>query len=240
MFGFCQSFAQSRYINADSPMALRSESPAGSPSFKANQPSISVNSEASSEEVGSVIKGDPGHLDILMGRAKNSQQHSGNLIFQKLILANIKAYTNKTRGGKGQIVKRLLAFLRLEKKVRFLKRLDDETYVEILDLKVLNDKGQRSLKSFVKKIANTNTLSSHPLNSTAALRYPQSVTPFVMFNFSMDRNTVLLTQMKLSRNLKHSLFFDPASNMLLKIKQIPRTWLMQSRDRKMPRQYYRH
>jgi len=148
MFGFCQSFAQSRYINVDSPMALRSESPAGSPSFKTNQnqPSISVSSEASSEEVGSVINGDPGHLDILMGRAKNSQQHSGNLIFQKLILANIKAYTNKTRGGKGQIVKRLLAFLRLEKKVRFLKRLDDGTYVEILDLKVLNDKVSHALR----------------------------------------------------------------------------------------------
>ena len=87
------------------------------------------------------IDGRPDYLDILMGRAKNSQKHSGNLIFQKLILANIKTYTKNSRGGKGHVVKSLLTFLRDEKKVRFLKRLECGSYVQILDTKVLNDKG---------------------------------------------------------------------------------------------------
>jgi hypothetical protein len=143
MFGFGGPFGQQQYLPPAAALVPRSDPATMPPTFFKPKPNRSKKVTSSLSETDSLIEGEPQYLDILMGRAKNSQLHSGNLIFQKLILANIKTYTKNTRGGKGHVVKCLLTFLREQKRVRFLKRLDDGTYLEVLDAKVLNDKGKR-------------------------------------------------------------------------------------------------
>ena len=162
MFGLGHPFGQQKYLP---PLAgVLPHSKKGSAAtliFNKKLVRGNLTKQTLTSECDEAIDGQPDYLDILMGRAKNSQKHSGNLIFQKLILANIKTYTRNSRGGKGHVVKSLLTFLRDKKKVRFLKKLDCGSYVQILDTKVLNDKGQSFYSCFLvvlkcsSKIPNT-------------------------------------------------------------------------------------
>ena len=73
----------------------------------------------------------PGRYDILVGRGKPFQSHSGNICMLQLIEQHMKEYENAGRGEKTSIAKRLVK--KLQMKGRFLARDNDGWWVRVSD-----------------------------------------------------------------------------------------------------------
>lgn len=97
----------------------------------------------------------PGCDDVLAGKGKPFQQHSGNLRYRLLIELGLERYMRiEGRSEKGQIVEGVIARVR-ERGGRFLKKDKDDWWVEMLETEVR----QRTVKAFSMAQMNENAKS---------------------------------------------------------------------------------
>jgi hypothetical protein len=109
-------------------------------------PDESVSSEASDYEEGDVRIETPLPSDILLGRGKPFQIHHGNQRMLQIITTYKGKYSSEKREKRRAIVEQVIDALH-ESGARFLKRVEGETYWEIVGRKVAFEKVAHAIRS---------------------------------------------------------------------------------------------
>ena len=92
----------------------------------------------------------PSPLDVLRGRGKPFQEHSGNVRLAKLIETHLDVYRTTKRGGKSEVSEDILQFVR-EYNGRFVEKQEGEDEWKVVDDDEAREKVSQGFRNAFKK-----------------------------------------------------------------------------------------